>query len=129
MTGAFNRLYVCGGEYPEQIMPPEDPTAFILGHPYLDADEPKAVTVDGHEGVQIDAAVIGSPPDRESFKIGVRRAKRGLGALSLPEGAGVRIICVEVDDAMFWMVTVATLEGFEQAVEFSEGIIAGIDFH
>jgi hypothetical protein len=122
----YRVLLSYSGEYAEEIEPPEDPTDFLLGHPYLEAGEPTPVTIDGHIGVQIDAVVTGSPINRDFFYFGGHPNRRA--EPPIPEGAGVRIIHVEVDGYPIWMITLATVEGFEQAVEWSEALVAGIDF-
>lgn len=106
---------------------PEDPGAWLTEHPLLETGEAVTVMIDGYEGVQVDAVVVGSHPGTgDSVRFGGYANLRG--QRWLPQGAAVRIVFVEVDDEPLWPILTATEDGFDDAATWSDTIIAGIDF-
>jgi len=106
---------------------PEDPAVWLTEHPMLETTEPVAVAVDGHEGVQVDAIVLESHPDEGDW---MRFAgnERSLHPYSLPLGAAIRFVFVEVDDQPLWFVLTSLEDGFDDAAAWADAVIASIEF-
>jgi hypothetical protein len=93
----------------------------------LETTEPVAVTVDGHEGVQVDAIVLDGHPD-EGEKMRFAGNERIPFPRLLPVGAAIRFIFVEVADQPLWFVLTALEDGFDDAAAWADTVIATIEF-
>jgi hypothetical protein len=121
----FSHLLSYDGE--SQLEIPEDPGAWLMEHPHLEASEATSVTIGGYEGVQVDVVVLASHPGAGDW-LRFGGYENQPGQKWLPKGAGVRIIFVEVADSPLWLILIATEDGFADAATWSETVIAGIDF-
>ena len=121
----FDFLLSYDGESEVEI--PDDLGEWLSLHPLLETTEPTAVTIDGNDGVQVDAIVVGSHPGTgDSVRFG--GYDKLPGQRWLPQGAAMRIILVEVNDTPLWLLLTATEDGFDDATAWSDTIVAGIDF-
>jgi hypothetical protein len=121
----FDFLLSYDGE--SEIEIPDDPGEWLTQHPLWDASDSIAITIDGYEGVQVDAVVVGSHPGTgDSVRFGGYNDRPG--QKWIPQGAAVRIIFVEVEDESLWLMLTAVEDGFDDAAVWADTVIAGIDF-
>lgn len=118
--GAVTDFVSYDGE--SEIEVPKDPGTWLTEHPLLETTEPTAITIDGYEGVQIDAVVTGTHPDFEAHM------RFPSWESLVPTGVAMRIIFFEVDHDAVWVILRASEAGFADATAWEDEILAGIDF-
>lgn len=125
----YSFLYSYDGDEAVEIEVPDDPTAHIESHPYLEViSGPESVEVGGHEAVQFDVIVTGVPDGLDTLRFGGYDQHPTFVVWDL--GEELRITFVMVDGEPIWMMTLGSgpEESFEKATEFHDTIVAAIEF-
>jgi hypothetical protein len=118
-------VYRYEGDVVQEVRRVDDPTEFLLNHPYLSLDAPTPLDLDGYQGLQFDGVVTGAAWESDWMHFGLYA---GSAPVSMPVGSAVRIMYFEGDDRPFWVFVTTARDGFEEGTAYAADVLSTVEF-